>query len=283
MERSIEREPAERDERMIKALVRDEARVPESEPSRERQVVRDRNDVWRVSEADMVTLVEIGRFRTVALQDLLVHRYRGRICQLRDDVSSLAAQGLVQQRTAPVRRGRLEVVVLTPAGKRLLERNLPAGGQAVYAGFVKRSEVAHDAAIYRMFQAERRRIEREGGSVRRLVLDYELKRLAYAPLARAKPRLAPGDFAKRQATVAQEFGLSIVDGRLVLPDLRIEYLTREATLARVDLELATEHYHASHLAAKAQAGFRFYVADGSANRLSRVLEEREITVSILSL
>jgi hypothetical protein len=51
----------------------------------------------------------------------------------------------------------------------------------------------------------------------------------------------------------------------------------------VDLELATEHYHGSHMVAKAQAGFRFYCADGSANRLSRVLEEREITASILSL
>ena len=281
-----ERDDREFDEHARPEPVRERSDDRDLRPlSRERVDVRDRNQTFRVSEQELVALRQIGEFRTIAVEDLMKHAYGGQTRPLRDDLRSLSAQGLLQQRTAPMRRrrGSLEVVVLTKTGKRLLEGQLGASRQALYAGFVKRSEVAHDAAIYKMFHAEKARIEREGGCVRRVVLDYELKRLAYAPLAKARPTSSKEDFAKRQAAVAREYGLAIIKGRLVLPDLRIEYVTRDHTFARVDLELATEHYHGSHLAAKAQAGFRFYVADGSAEHLTKVMEEREITASILSL
>jgi hypothetical protein len=50
----------------------------------------------------------------------------------------------------------------------------------------------------------------------------------------------------------------------------------------VDLELATHHYHGSHLRTKAEAGFKIY-GDASTTGRSPVFEEREITASILSL
>ncbi len=74
-----------------------------------------------------------------------------------------------------------------------------------------------------------------------------------------------------------------MNGKIPLPDLRLEYETAQGEMARVDLELATSHYHGGAMAAKAQAGFSFYAADGSGARLTRVLEERDITVAILSL
>ena len=252
---------------------------------RDRELVRDRGRIWRVSEAELKTMYEIGRFRTVAIEDLLRHQYNGQALPMQQDLRSLAAQGLIQRRGAWIRRKKatLEVVVLTRSGKGLLERNRPERStQEVYAGFVKPSEVAHDAAIYRMYHAESGRLERQGGVVKRVVLDYELKRKVYSPLAKART-LPAAEYAKRRLAVAQEHGLKVVRGRIVLPDLRIEYQTRDGDSARVDLELATEHYHGSHMRAKAEAGFRFYVADGSAGRLSRVLEDREITASILSL
>jgi len=53
--------------------------------------------------------------------------------------------------------------------------------------------------------------------------------------------------------------------------------------ACLDLEVATENYHGSHAAEKAAAGFRIYASQDTAARLSRALEEREITAVILSL
>jgi hypothetical protein len=46
---------------------------------------------------------------------------------------------------------------------------------------VKPQEVAHDAALYLMFQAEAAEIEKRGGTICRVVLDYELKKTSSRP------------------------------------------------------------------------------------------------------
>ena len=53
-------------------------------------------------------------------------------------------------------------------------------------------------------------------------------------------------------------GLKVVNGKIRLPDLRIEYETAGGESARVDLELATEHYRGDHMSAKERAGFKIY-------------------------
>ena len=132
-------------------------REPEAPPCRERQPVPGRGATCRIPEVERRTLSEIGRFRTVAVEDLLRIRYGGAKTQMRDDLKSLSAQGLVQQRRTSVdrRRGHLDVLVLTRQGKDVLNpaTDRSPRSQALYAGFVKPSEVAHDAAIYRMYRA----------------------------------------------------------------------------------------------------------------------------------
>jgi hypothetical protein len=259
-------------------------RPEESRASREHDLVRMRGHMYRTSPAERETLHDIGRFRTVALTDLAHYRYQGSAAFMQQDLRALRAQGLLQTRTvwSGPKSEKLALVALTKQGKRLLEESGSRSGQALYSGFVKPAEVRHDAAIYRMFQAEKQKIEQAGGRIRRVVLDYELKQKVYSPLAKAK-RLPPLDYARLQAEVARQNGLTVIEGKIPLPDLRIEYETPEGDLAHVDLELATGHYHGAALQAKAEAGFKMYAADGSASRLSRVLEEREITASILSL
>jgi hypothetical protein len=261
-------------------------------PSREHSLFRVRGSLYRLSASDLDTLGDIGRFRTVALQDLTRFRYSNRTKASKDAIRALQSQGLVQTRS--VWRGPrvkpIEVAVLTKLGKEVAEQHGPfhdidrkgKASQALFSGFVKPNEVPHDTAIYRMFQAERQRIERAGGRVRRVILDYELKRRVYAPLAKAKA-LPPADYARRQEQVAHENGLVVIRGKIPLPDLRLEYETRTGESARVDLELATGHYHAPALQAKAAAGFTFYAADDCRAQLSRMLEERDITVAILAL
>ena len=267
--------------------IRETDRIPER-PKKERQSREGRSVPERdravLSERQRETLYDIGRFRTVAVEDLVTHRYQKNAAPMREDLRALLAQGLVQRRTALVAQGRqkLAVLVLTKAGVRTLEARRDDSAQALYAGFVKPGEVAHDAAIYRMFHKEAEHLEKQGATLRRVVLDYELKRKIYAPLAKER-HLPPLEYARRQAQVASENGLKVVDGKIPLPDLRIEYMTADGDLARVDLELATHHYHGSHLQTKAEAGFKMYAADGSEGRARAVLEEREITATILSL
>jgi hypothetical protein len=78
-------------------------------------------------------------------------------------------------------------------------------------------------------------------------------------------------------------GLQLVDGKIPVPDLRVEYETPELELRHVDLELATRDYRPRAMAAKAAAGFSMYARSEDASRLRRVLDEREITAGILTL
>jgi hypothetical protein len=267
-------------------------RAPAPELSREPEVVRDGGYVYSLSPAQVDTMRDVGRFRTVAVDDLRRHRYAGKPEPLKEDLRSLREQGLVQLRTVwnGPRSHKFTVVVLTKLGKNIVERH---GGsrtgltslpdqQAVYSGLVKPAEVRHDAAIYRMYHAEKEKIERSGGHVRRVVLDYELKRAAYSPLAKAKA-LGPIEYARKQQEVAQQNSLTVIGGKILLPDLRIEYETAVGDLSHVDLEMTTTHYHGPALQAKAEAGFKMYAAADSASRLSRVLEERGHMAKIFSL
>ncbi len=229
---------------------------------RQRATTRSGRKIYVVSPEERQTLQEIGRFRVLRLEDLALYRYSGRSSACMQDVRNLSRQGLLQKKTVWTGRDREEVtfVALTKAGKNLLKRQ-PDGipEQALYAGFVKPAELHHDAAIYPMFQKEAARIAAEGGHVGRIVLDYELKKKAYSPLAKAKA-LPPDQYAKRQAEIARENNLKVVNGHIALPDLRIEYITRSGIAASVDLELATESYHGSHASEKAAAGFTIYAA-----------------------
>jgi hypothetical protein len=245
---------------------------------RTRQDVRDRTHRTReydgLSVAERAALREIGRFRTVSVEDFIRIQYRGDHGAWRQDWIRLAAQKLIEQRSVVVAKHSKEhgalvkalpVVVLTKKGKDLLrccDKEARAIRQALYAGFVKPREVAHDAAIYRLYQAEAACIEKHGGRIKRVVLDFELKKRVYSPLAKARA-LPASEYARKQAEVAQENGLKVVQGKIRFPDLRIEYVTAAGEASRVDLELATEHYRGDHMATKDQAGFKIYAESAS--------------------
>ncbi len=255
-------------------------------PGRRRERWGDARRNYQLRDSEIQTLEEIGKFRTLREDDLARYRYRGDTARMQQDLRSLTDQRLVQRRhLTPRGSGRMSVVVLTRQGKRFLEKGNGIEDrrrQQVHAGFVKPAEVVHDAAIYRMYQAEADKIRRGGGQVRRVVLDYELKREVFSPLAKAKD-LPAEQFSKRQEEVAAANHLKVIEGKIPLPDLRIEYETRDGEVARVDLELATEHYKAAQLAEKARAGFKLYAPGSASSGGSAVQEEREITADILSL
>lgn len=236
---------------------------------------------YHLSDTERQTMADVGRFRTVSTEDLARERYNGDTAKMRQDVRQLSSQRLVQTRSVWLGKDKDQIVVvtLTRHGKSVLEQHGEQG--TFYSGFVKPAEMVHDAAIYRMYQAEAARIAKEGGQIRRVTLDYELKRNVYSPLAKQKP--GSPEYKKRQAEIAAEHGLKVIRGHIQLPDLRIEYRTRDGEIATTDLELATHHYRGGQLGAKAEAGFKFYASSEDANRLSSVFDDHDITAEILSL
>jgi hypothetical protein len=236
-----------------------------------------------LSSDQLILLREIGTFRTVLVSDIERHHYDSRHGQLRQDVAVLTREGLAEKRThAPKPGTAYTVLVLTKQGKNLLEREECNHGrkQKFYANFVKPSEIRHDVGIYRMYQLEKARIEREGGTVKRIVLDFELKQRVFEKLNKyqAEP---PSEYAERKREIAEESGIAVVNGRLVFPDVRIEYETLDHEPAKVDLELASGDYKESQIAAKHRAGLRIYGPDSGLG--SPALSDPEIVVAYISL
>ena len=227
---------------------------------------------YRLRGSESQVLDVLGTFRVVFERDLAENHYVGSLAHLRQDLRSLGAQHLVDWRSlAADRAGRTErVVTLSEEGKRLVEhyrvksRFSSEPNRPVYAGWGKRSELVHDASLYRMFVCEAERLASNGGRIERVMLDDELKRRLYEQANRFGDESSQARQA-RLADVARAEGLPIVDGHVQLPDIRIEYEIG-GERGRVDLELTTDHYHAGHLAAKQQAGFTLYSAAGHAGR-----------------
>ncbi|MGA6955238.1 MAG: hypothetical protein WBY73_09035, partial [Candidatus Acidiferrales bacterium] len=119
-----------------------------------------------------------------------------------------------------------------------------------------------------------------GGRPVRVILDYEIKRNLNRDLALLDPEK---DNFEHKAAVAEKHGLAMVNGRIPVPDMRLEYEDAELMLQRVDLELATREYRPRSLAEKARAGFAIYGRAEDASRLRRILDERELTREILTL
>jgi hypothetical protein len=251
---------------------------------RERTEIRNRDRSYSLRPSEIHALTEVGKFRVVAVEDLAKHAYAGDRSRLDSDLRNLIHQRLVARRdTSVFKKESRQVLTLTKEGKRLIRRHgFVLDDQAIYSGFVKPKEADHDATLYRLYQKAADEIERKGGKVLRVQLDYELKEKLYRKLGQAQAQ-GKGQTQRSKEAFADQFQLPVVHGKVSFPDLRIEYANPELEISRVDLELATGHYHAGHLAEKAGAGFQIYARSEDAAGLRRVRDDREIMTAILSL
>lgn len=255
---------------------------PRSDRQRTRYTDRDRT--YSLLPSEVRTLTDVGKFRVVAVEDLANLGYAGDRREMDSDLRNLVRQGLLQRRgTSAFKKESQHVLTLTKQGQRFVRRHaLVSADQTIYSGLVKPKEAHHDASLYRLYQKAAGEIERDGGKVLRVQLDYELKEKLYQKLGKAQTQ-DDGRNQRSKVAFARELRLPVVNGKVAFPDLRIEYANQDMEMSRLDLELATGHYHAEHLAEKARAGFQIYARSEDAPGLRRVRDEREIMTAILSL
>ena len=264
-------------------LTRERAPKAEMErPVEPRKAYEFRGRTYAVRTSEIESLTEIGKFRAVASEDLEEFQYHGDKDRMRPDVASLIRQGLIVEKSIPHSdTAPRRLLTLTKKGHQFLRSTgTVPGNQATYYGFAKPREAHHDADLYRLYHKAAEKIDREGGKNPRVVLDFELKKRVFHDLAKFGPEKHSAE-SKRE--IAEKHGLQLVRGKIPLPDLRIEYEGRDGDMARVDLELATEHYRGSNLAEKVRAGFSLYARAQDAPGLRRVLDQKELTAEILSL
>jgi hypothetical protein len=213
--------------------------------------------------SEVRTLAAVGAFRVVNVDDLGTERGADR---WRGDLEHLRQNGLIEIRPHVLEGHRSCVATLTAAGKALLEHHQSAGAdearQNYYAGLVKPREVPHDAAIYRAYQATAARLQDAGAHIRRVVLDYELKR-EYQRFLQANNRGnrhasgRPDRSPEEIAAWAAAHKLPFEDGHVQFPDVRIEY-EQEGRREREDVEVATAQYNARQMCAKGRSGFTIH-------------------------
>jgi hypothetical protein len=236
----------------------------------DRERVRGSSRDYDLRGSEVRVLATAGAFRVVDLDDLGARSDSAET--LRRDIQHLRDQGLIDDMTTVVGRDRTKLVTLTDEGLRLLEaaQRDPdrVGRQAFHAGVAHRREIAHDSRVYRAYLRAAERVREEGGQIRRIVLENDLKSqyqsfLQERNAGRRDSTGRPDRDAREIARWATEHHLPQTDdGRVQFPDVRIEIEEREGTFSVRDLEVVTPNYRGAHAAAKAQSGFARYRTGG---------------------
>lgn len=248
-------EPSSRDPRDI---LRQQLQLPEG---RGREHISCGGKSYELRSSDVRLLAAVGAFRVIDVRDFKVSdRWHG-------DVEHLRRSGLVNVSSRVLDGQRTAVATLTRAGQNLLERHQqklpPESRQAFYAGVVKPRELAHDAQLYRAYAASVAKLYEQGATIRRVVLDYELKR-DYQRFLQANNRThhrstgRPDRSKEEVRSWAEAHGLPMVDDHVQFPDVRIEYEHADGREGHEDIEVATADYTRSQLAAKRAAGFTMH-------------------------
>ena len=227
-------------------------------------------------------LTDVGTFRSLALEDLARYHYQGSMAQALEAMNQLARKGLIEYRsTSP---GPNTYVTLTHRGCRAV-RSLGSKShpyQHFSSGFVNSRDARHDAALYGLYQQQASQIAARNGRVTRIVLETDFRRFINRRLSKIC-HLGQSEQLEHKQAIAQELGLRVVNGKIPIPDLRLEYEGPNHEQGKVDLELVTENYHRGNLAFKAQAGFAMYALAEDVARLRSAMPDPEIMQDILSL
>jgi hypothetical protein len=229
----------------------------------------------------------------ISVKDAARAIYAGDEGALRSDLRFLERKDLVSVDIVNARRDgrsrsveRIEVITLTRAGEKLARMgdSFPPD-QKLYHGLVKPREAEHDAQIYRAYQKEWQKIEKEGGSNPRVLLDFELKSQIQKAIHAARKAEPERDITEIKQQVSAEQQLPFIDNQIQIPDARIEYeLDQGSRTGFSDIEVVTAAYRPGHLRAKAQAGFQTYISGRDAASLSHKIEgEHHLLDSILDL
>lgn len=223
---------------------------------REREPV----DNYRLRGSEVRTLATVGAFRVVPRDDL--ERQSAATAR---ELDRLRQDGLISTTPYMIGRHRTTIVTLTREGLELLEQHRrecrPDEQQAFYSGVAKARELAHDSRVYAAYLQAQERLTVDGGKVRRVVLETELKRQYQRFLQEPNRGLHDSTGLPRRdpeliSKWASERDLPVIRGSVRFPDLRIEYESQDGTMAREDVEVVTENYRGTHAASTAAAGFK---------------------------
>lgn len=218
------------------------------------------------------TLYEIGRFSVIQKRDFLKHDYRN-FKALNYDIKHLLKHNLIKVNVSYTQKhGRIETLSLTQKGEQVLRQlGVIREGEKIYSGKIRqREQVYHDSKLYSVFQKRAKEILERGGKNIRVYLDRELKEKLNREIQRLKNEERK-TLEEAKKIASEKMSLPVVNGKVVLPDMQIEYETRDGETARANIEFATKDYRGDSIKEKATAGFDIYASKDDAPKLEGYL------------
>ncbi len=223
-------------------------------------------------------LTDVGLYRRVSFRDLAETHFGGRPYAARRVVNAWIREELVKESTARGPKGEpFQVLALTRLGalaarELAVEQGLDPGQLVSCGARRQRSHLAHDLAVYRACRHERRRLLGQGAAIRRVRLEGELQGTVArrSESARVRDGRRAADAERHRA--ARELGLPInARGRVVYPDVQLEYVGSDGRPGHLNIEVASENYRASTIQAKADAGFVLHASGAARASVLRAL------------
>ena len=255
-------------ERTPETREREIGRVPER--GGHRREIDPRRDRVGMETRIAGAVADIAMYRVAARKDIVADHFGGHPYAAARGIQAMVRRGWVREHEAAGPQGQpFKVLTVGPEGA-AKAREYAAGrgldpGQRTWPGLVRKSELRHDAAIYRAGRDEARALEARGARVTRIRIDAELK----SDVARAteRARIEGGreaaDRARREEAAALHLPVS-ESGAVLYPDVQLEYAEADGERGRVNIEVVTEEYRGSEIAAKAAAGFQMHGSSAQA-------------------
>ncbi|MGH9829558.1 MAG: hypothetical protein ACREDR_40590, partial [Blastocatellia bacterium] len=245
---------------------------------------QDRGRMYSLRASEIEAMSDIGKLRTVDVRDLARFVYRGDDARMKRDLENLREQGLVEEKAVfRAHKPARKMITLTENGHRITRKasSIP-DRQKIYHGFVKPREIEHDADLYKVYQKAIEEIREKGGKPLRVRLDFELKESVNRVKETAR-RLPKNEQVRRLKAVAEEQGLTVKGTSIHVPDIQVEYETREGRIERENLELLSRNYREDGIRGKAAAGFKIYARAGETGRIRRALNDTGFVRQVLSV
>jgi hypothetical protein len=281
---SVGRGPADEPPATLRERTERTVELPGERSPDQRIRYRDKDKTYYLRHSEIAAMTEIGSFRTVDVRDLSRYAYGDDEVRMKRDIDNLREQGLVEEKTLlRAHQDSRKVVTLTKQGHRIGRKasGLPVD-QRMYHGFVKSREINHDADLYKVYQQAAQEVREKGGKPLKIRLDFELKAMVQREKLASK-ELSKDEQRERLERLAKEQGLTVSGATVHVPDIQMEYETREQQLERANLELISEHYRRDDIRGKAESGFTLYARGGDTARVRRALQDTHTVERILSI
>ena len=213
-------------------------------------------------EEDVLEL--LGTYRVISRRALVEYGFDGHPFAANRTLASLERRGLLAQSTIARGRRGYQVFSLTGAGRDLIaaRRRRAAARQRYWDGFGDVRQLAHDHRVFEAVMQDTEELRREGGRIRRVRLEPELRSLLSSAGETARVERGPGAAWAARREAARSIGLAVFERDVPLPDALVEVEDARGRVHARGIEVASSSYTRVQVRAKQLAGFRLYSIPG---------------------